>query len=137
MIKHFLKIKKLLNGSVNRPQTKKRTTTVENTQVFKDFLILARSEMDKNNLFDWNLELDFAKVRAGACHFNEKKISFSRNFIKNSSKEDIQDKLTEYQKQLAELKMTHAISPLENPLQIQTARRVIARLKTALSNQEV
>ena len=74
MIKHFLKIKKLLNGSVNRPQTKKRTTTVENTQVFKDFLILARSEMDKNNLFDWNLELDFAKVRAGACHFNEKKI---------------------------------------------------------------
>ncbi|MDG1981530.1 MAG: SprT-like domain-containing protein [Alphaproteobacteria bacterium] len=91
MIKHFLKIKKLLNGSVNRHQTKKKTTTVENTQFFKDFLILARSEMDKNNLFDWNLELDFAKVRAGACHFNEKKISFSRNFIKNSSKEDIQD----------------------------------------------
>ena len=83
MIKHFLKIKKLLNGSVNIPQTKKRTTTVENTQVFKDFLISARSEMDKNNLFDWNLELDFEKVRAGACHFNEKKISFSRNFIKN------------------------------------------------------
>lgn len=91
MIKHFLKIKKLLNGSVIRPQTKKKKPTVENTQVFKDFLILARSEMDKNNLFDWNLELDFAKVRAGACHFNEKKISFSRNFIKNSSKEDIQD----------------------------------------------
>ena len=50
------------------------------------------------------------------------------------SKEDLQDKLTEYQKQLAELKMTHVISPLENPLQIKTARRVIARLKTALSN---
>ena len=81
MIKHFQKIKKLLNGSVIRPQTKKRTTSVENTQVFKDFLILARSEMDKNNLFDWDLELDFSKVIAGACHFNEKKISFSRNFI--------------------------------------------------------
>ena len=53
------------------------------------------------------------------------------------SKEDLQDKLTEYQKQLAELKMTHVISPLENPLQIKPARRVIARLKTALSNQEV
>ena len=52
------------------------------------------------------------------------------------SKEDLQDKLTEYQKQLAELKMTHVISPLENPLQIKTARRGIARLKTALSNQE-
>ena len=52
------------------------------------------------------------------------------------SREDLQDKLAEYQKQLAELKMTHVISPLENPLQIKTTRRAIARLKTALSNQE-
>ena len=50
------------------------------------------------------------------------------------SKEDLQDKLMEYQKQLEELKMTHAISPLENPLQIKKARRIIARLKTAISN---
>jgi large subunit ribosomal protein L29 len=56
--------------------------------------------------------------------------------ISKLSKEDLQDKLTEYQKQLSELKMTHAISPLENPLQIKTARRVVARLKTALSNLE-
>jgi len=56
--------------------------------------------------------------------------------ISKLSKEDLQDKLTEYQKQLSELKMTHAISPLENPLQIKTARRVVARLKNALSNQE-
>jgi large subunit ribosomal protein L29 len=56
--------------------------------------------------------------------------------ISKLSKEDLQDKLTEYQKQLSELKMTHAISPLENPLQIKTARRVVARLITALSNQE-
>jgi len=34
------------------------------------------------------------------------------------------------------LKMTHAISPLENPLQIRAARRVVAKLKTALSNQQ-
>jgi large subunit ribosomal protein L29 len=57
--------------------------------------------------------------------------------IKNLSKEDIKDKLAEYQKQLSELKMTHTISPIENPLQIQIARRIIARLKTALSSQEV
>ena len=56
--------------------------------------------------------------------------------IAKLSKEDIQDKLVEYQKQLEELKMTHAISPLENPLQIKTARRLVARLKAALSNQE-
>ena len=56
--------------------------------------------------------------------------------ITKLSKEDIQDKLVEYQKQLEELKMTHAISPLENPLQIKTTCRVVARLQTALSNQE-
>jgi large subunit ribosomal protein L29 len=56
--------------------------------------------------------------------------------ISKLSKEDLQDKLGEYVKQLEELKMTHAIAPLENPLQIRSARRVIARLKTALSNQE-
>ena len=50
------------------------------------------------------------------------------------SKEDLQDKLMKNQKQLEELKMTHAISPLENPLQIKKARRTIARLKTAISN---
>ena len=50
------------------------------------------------------------------------------------SKEDLQDKLMEYQKQLEELKMTHAISPLENPLQIKQSRRIVARLKTAISN---
>ncbi|MDG1762064.1 MAG: 50S ribosomal protein L29 [Flavobacteriaceae bacterium] len=56
--------------------------------------------------------------------------------INKLSKEDLQDKLIESQKQLEELKMTHAISPLENPLQIRSARRVVARLKTAISNQE-
>ena len=50
------------------------------------------------------------------------------------SKEELQDKLTEYQKQLEELKMTHAISPLENPLQIKKARRLVAKIKTAISN---
>ena len=54
--------------------------------------------------------------------------------INKLSKEDLQDKLAESQKQLEDLKMTHAISPLENPLQIRAARRVIARLKTAISN---
>ena len=52
------------------------------------------------------------------------------------SKEDLQDKLVENQKQLEELKMTHSISPLENPLEIKRFRRTVARIKTAISNQE-
>ena len=50
------------------------------------------------------------------------------------SKEDLQDKLVENQKQLEELKMTHSISPLENPLELKRLRRIVARIKTAISN---
>ena len=50
------------------------------------------------------------------------------------SKEDLQDKLVENQKQLEELKITHSISPLENPLEIKRLRRTVARIKTAISN---
>ena len=52
------------------------------------------------------------------------------------SKEDLQDKLVENQEQLEELRMTHSISPLENPLEIKRLRRIVARIKTAVSNQE-
>ena len=57
--------------------------------------------------------------------------------INKLSKEDLHDKLAEHQKRIEELKITHSISPLENPLQIRSSRRVIARLKTALSNQQL
>jgi large subunit ribosomal protein L29 len=50
------------------------------------------------------------------------------------SKEDLQDKLVENQKQLEELRMTHSISPLENPLEIKRLRRIVARIKTTISN---
>ena len=50
------------------------------------------------------------------------------------SKEDLKDKLVENQKQLEELRMTHSISPLENPLEIKRLRRTVARIKTAVSN---
>jgi len=50
------------------------------------------------------------------------------------SKKDLQDKLVENQKKLEELKMTHSISPLENPLEIKRLRRTVARIKTAISN---
>ena len=91
MINQFLKIKRVFKGSLNKPSRKRKQTAAGNTIFFKNFITLARSEMDKNKLFDWNVELDYAKVRDGACHFNEKKISFSRNFVKNSSEKDIRD----------------------------------------------
>ena len=52
------------------------------------------------------------------------------------SNQDLRDKLVEYQKKLLELKMSHAISPIENPLQIKTTRRIIAKIKTAILNKK-
>ena len=52
------------------------------------------------------------------------------------SNQDLRDKLVEYQKKLLELKMSHATSPIENPMQIKITRRTIAKIRTAISNKK-
>ncbi|MBL6643751.1 MAG: 50S ribosomal protein L29 [Flavobacteriaceae bacterium] len=56
--------------------------------------------------------------------------------IEKLSLEDLKDKLQEQQKRLKDLKMNHAVSPLENPLQIKAVRRTVARLLTAITSKE-
>ena len=56
--------------------------------------------------------------------------------IKELSVEELKEKVAEYKKQHADLKMAHAVTPLENPLQIRNARRVLARLSTELTKRE-
>ncbi len=46
--------------------------------------------------------------------------------------DELNDKLGAFQKNLHDMKLTHAVSPLENPLQIRNIRRTIARLRTEL-----
>ena len=46
--------------------------------------------------------------------------------------DELNDKLGAFQKNLHDMKLTHAVSPLENPLQIRNIRRTIARLQTEL-----
>ena len=46
--------------------------------------------------------------------------------------DELNDKLGAFQKNLHNMKLTHAVSPLENPLQIRNIRRTISRLKTEL-----
>ena len=46
--------------------------------------------------------------------------------------DELNDKLGAFQKNLHDMKLTHVVSPLENPLQIRNIRRTIARLKTEL-----
>ncbi|WP_411031143.1 50S ribosomal protein L29 [Spongiimicrobium sp. 3-5] len=56
--------------------------------------------------------------------------------IKELSVEALAEKFAEYKKQHADLKMAHSVTPLENPLQIRTLRRTVARLATELTKRE-
>ena len=51
------------------------------------------------------------------------------------SDDELVDKLSELSKTLYDSKVTHTVSPLENPLQIRNIRRTIARLKAEISNR--
>ncbi|MBL6648795.1 MAG: 50S ribosomal protein L29 [Flavobacteriaceae bacterium] len=53
--------------------------------------------------------------------------------VKELSIDELNEKLVSFQKELSDLKMTHAISPIENPMQIKNLRRTIARINTELS----
>ena len=56
--------------------------------------------------------------------------------IKELSVEEIREKIADFKKQHADLKMAHAVTPLENPLQIRKARKTLARLSTELTKRE-
>ena len=56
--------------------------------------------------------------------------------IKELSTAELQEKLSEMKKSFTDLKMTHAISPLENPIQLRLIRRGVARLATELIKRD-
>ncbi len=55
--------------------------------------------------------------------------------ILNLSAAELQEKLSQLKKTYTDLKSAHTISPIENPLQIRTLRRTIARVNTELSKK--
>ena len=57
--------------------------------------------------------------------------------IKELSTAELLEKLSDTKKTYVDLKMTHAISPLENPIQLRSVRRSVARLATELTKREV
>jgi large subunit ribosomal protein L29 len=57
--------------------------------------------------------------------------------IKDLSVVELQEKLSQTKKTYTDLKMAHAISPIENPLQIRTVRRAVARIATELGKREL
>ena len=49
---------------------------------------------------------------------------------------ELNDLLISEKDRLNKLRMSHAVSPLENPQVIKTTRRLVARLKTVLTQKE-
>jgi len=56
--------------------------------------------------------------------------------IKELSDIELQEKIAAFRKQEADLKLAHAVTPLENPLQIRKVRRTVARLATEITKRE-
>lgn len=56
--------------------------------------------------------------------------------IKELSTAELREKLSETKKAYSDLKLTHAISPLENPIQLRSVRRSVARLATELTKRD-
>ena len=56
--------------------------------------------------------------------------------IKELNNKEIQERMDVEKERLVRLKLNHAISPLDNPLQIKEVRRTIARFATELRQRE-
>ena len=57
--------------------------------------------------------------------------------VKELSIDELNEKLVSFQKELSDLKRTHAISPIENPMQIKNLIRTIARINTELTARSI
>lgn len=50
--------------------------------------------------------------------------------------DELASRVISSEEQLTKLKLTHSVSPIENPLTIRSMRKNIARLKTELTKRE-
>tara|TARA_B100000989_G_scaffold192997_1_gene145609 strand:+ start:156 stop:347 length:192 start_codon:yes stop_codon:yes gene_type:complete len=56
--------------------------------------------------------------------------------IKILTDDELYDKLKSLLKSQENIKLTHAVSPIENPLVIRKNRRIIARMKTEIAKRK-
>ncbi len=57
--------------------------------------------------------------------------------IKELSKEQLNEQISQERERLLRLKFAHAISPIENPMRIRASRKEIAKLLTELSAKSI
>ncbi len=59
------------------------------------------------------------------------------NEVKELATQDLVERLEGAQAKLQQMKLNHAVTPLENPSQIKLVRKDIARMKTELRRREL
>lgn len=57
--------------------------------------------------------------------------------VKALSDTELKEALDRTKKSYADLKMAHAVTPLENPIQLRTVRKSVARIATELTKREL
>ncbi|MDQ7915999.1 50S ribosomal protein L29 [Mesonia sp. MT50] len=57
--------------------------------------------------------------------------------VKELSVDELQEQVASSEQSYRDLKMAHAITPLDNPAQLRSVRRTIARLTTEITKREL
>ncbi len=65
-----------------------------------------------------------------------KKVDFLKS-LQELNEDDLKAKIQEDELRLKKLKFGHAVTPLENPMNIRAVRKDLARLKTQLRTKQI
>lgn len=60
-----------------------------------------------------------------------------KSVITDLTSAELNQKLEEEKAMYSKLKMTHAVSPIENPLKVRSARKNVARIQTELRKRQL
>ena len=115
-------------------------TREETEQLMKDAQILLKEKFTVSRApFGWyksfNLSCKGHPLSELSREFSAEKGQATE--IKELSTADLNEKLLALQKNYTDLKMAHAITPMENPLQLRSLRRTVARIATELTKREL
>lgn len=58
-----------------------------------------------------------------------------QSIVKELTLDEVKARITEEKEILVKLRISHAVSPVDNPIKIRSTRKLIARLKTELNKR--
>ena len=58
-----------------------------------------------------------------------------QNVVKDLTTDEVRDKIKDERAHYIKMKLSHSVSPMENPMKIRESRKLIARLETELKKR--